>query len=132
MKLCMLDTNMISYLVRGNLKVKAALNIRSMDTCCISAIVEGELRYGLARHPAAVKLNGVIAETMSRFTVLAWDPATAKRYCVLRARLEATGRRLAPLDMLIAAHALAAGAVLVTSDRAFGQVEGLVVEDWTG
>jgi len=43
--------------------------------------------------------------------------------------LDAVGRPLAPLDLLIAAHALAAGCTLVTADRAFAQVPGLVVED---
>lgn len=40
------------------------------------------------------------------------------------------GKALQPLDMLIAAHALEAGATLVSSDRAFRQVPGLAVEDW--
>jgi predicted nucleic acid-binding protein len=35
------------------------------------------------------------------------------------------------LDMLIAAHALAVGAVLVTNDRAFSQIAQLQIEDWT-
>jgi len=43
----------------------------------------------------------------------------------------AAGLALQPLDMLIAAHALEAGAVLVSADRAFRFVPGLTVEDWT-
>jgi len=38
----------------------------------------------------------------------------------LRANLQRQGKTLAPLDLLIAAHALSADAVLVTNDRAFG------------
>ena len=53
----MLDTNIISFLVRGNLNVEAALRCRPIETCCVSAIVEGEIRYGLAKHPAAITLN---------------------------------------------------------------------------
>ena len=41
------------------------------------------------------------------------------------------GRLLAPLDLLIAAHALSLGAVLVTNDKAFGMVDGLAIEDWS-
>jgi predicted nucleic acid-binding protein len=35
------------------------------------------------------------------------------------------------LDLMIAAQALAAGAILVSNDRVFRRVKGLKVEDWT-
>jgi tRNA(fMet)-specific endonuclease VapC len=45
--------------------------------------------------------------------------------------LAATGKALAALDMLIAAHALSANAVLVTHDKAFLQITAsLNVIDW--
>jgi tRNA(fMet)-specific endonuclease VapC len=51
--------------------------------------------------------------------------------CALRAALEAAGTPLGGMDTLIAAHALAIGATLVTNDHAFQHVPGLTVEDWT-
>ena len=45
--------------------------------------------------------------------------------------MERQGKLLAPLDMLIGAHALSASAVLVTNDQAFQRVGGLQTEDWT-
>ncbi len=48
-----------------------------------------------------------------------------------RAATQREGRVLAPLDLLIGSHALSVGAVLVTNDRAFGQLAGLSVQDWT-
>jgi tRNA(fMet)-specific endonuclease VapC len=45
--------------------------------------------------------------------------------------MEQSGKSLQPLDMLIAAHALEAGATLVTNDRAFRHVPGLEIDDWT-
>jgi tRNA(fMet)-specific endonuclease VapC len=41
------------------------------------------------------------------------------------------GTPLGALDLLIAAHALAQGAQLITADKAFKLVPGLVVADWT-
>jgi len=52
-----------------------------------------------------------------------------KRY--MRADQEKQGKLLGPLDMLIAAHALATHSILVSNDAAFGRVAGLIVEDWT-
>ena len=45
--------------------------------------------------------------------------------------MERQGKILAPLDLLIAAHALSVGAVMVTNDQAFCQVADLSIEDWT-
>jgi len=52
-------------------------------------------------------------------------------YGTARADMERKGKTLAPLDLLIAAHALGVGATLVTNDRTFGQVVNLHIEDWT-
>ena len=45
--------------------------------------------------------------------------------------MERQGKTLAPLDLLIATHALAADTVLVTNDPAFGHMTALSREDWT-
>jgi tRNA(fMet)-specific endonuclease VapC len=67
---------------------------------------------------------------MRRITVLHWDSESADLYGPLRADLERRGKPLAPLDLMIAAHALSAAAVLVASVGAFRQVANLAVEDW--
>ncbi|ARM35504.1 type II toxin-antitoxin system VapC family toxin (plasmid) [Legionella longbeachae] len=49
----------------------------------------------------------------------------------MRAELQKKGKILGNLDLLIAAHALSLGIILITSDRAFHQVDGLKIEDWS-
>ena len=68
---------------------------------------------------------------LRRVDVLDWDYEAARRHGSVRAAMERGGKTLAPLDLLIATHAITAGAVLVTNDRAFRQVAELAVEDWT-
>ena len=97
----------------------------------ISAITEGELLFGLAKKPDAKQLSLVIHEFLIRVDVLPWDSAVAACYGKLRADMQKKGKILGNLDLLIAAHALALGLVLITNDRAFTQVEGLKIEDWT-
>ena len=127
----MLDTNTVSYLVRGHATAIGNLIRVSTSSCCVSSLTEGELRFGLARRSAATKLSAAIEELLLRLDILPWTSATAKLYGGLRARQERNAKPLAPVDLLIAAHALEADAVLVTSDQAFRQVAGLRVEDWT-
>ncbi|HNI74593.1 MAG TPA: type II toxin-antitoxin system VapC family toxin [Accumulibacter sp.] len=129
----MLDTNMASYVIKGNPpEVRKRLAALPINNIVISAITQAELLYGLARkgHPAA--FGNLIKEFLLRVQVLPWDSNAATVYGDLRASCAASGITLGALDMLIAAHAVAEKAILVTHDKAFSLVPGgiLTVEDW--
>jgi len=128
----MLDTNMASYVIKGNIpQVRERLLKVPMAEVSISAVTEGELRFGIARRPEAVRLKTAVEEFLLRVDVLPWDSEAARRYGPVRAALEREGEPMGNLDMMIAAHALAAQAVLVTNDRVFGRVKGLKIEHWS-
>jgi tRNA(fMet)-specific endonuclease VapC len=127
----LLDTNMVSQLVRRHPHVVQRVAAVPMSSLCISALTEGELRFGLVRRPEAVNLHRLIGEFLRCVDVLPWDGAVALCYGLLRADLERQGRILGSIDLLIAAHAQTVRAVLVSNDQAFRQVEGLALEDWT-
>lgn len=131
MKRLMLDTNMVSFLLKAHPAVVRRVVVAPMAALCISAITEGELLFGLAKRPDAQRLHLAVREFLRRVDVLPWDSAIAEHYGRVRAAMAGQGRNLAPLDMLIAAHALGIGAVLVSNDAVFGPVLGLEVEDWT-
>ncbi len=131
MKRYMLDTNTVSHLLRGHPAVARRIVAVPMTALCISAITEGELLSGLARRPDAKRLHVAVREFLKRMDVLPWDSAIAERYGTERAAMERQGKTLAPLDLLIATHALAAGTVLVTNDQAFGHMTALSLEDWS-
>lgn len=131
MKRYMLDTNTVSHLLRGHPVVARRVVAVPMTALCISAITEGELLFGLARRPDAKRLHVAVRAFLTRMDVLPWDSAIAERYGTERAAVERAGKTLAPLDLLIATHALAADTVLVTNDQAFGHMAALMLEDWT-
>ncbi|MFT4060501.1 MAG: type II toxin-antitoxin system VapC family toxin [Legionella sp.] len=127
----MLDTNTVSHFIRGVNNVRNKGVSVPMSELAISAITEGELLLGLAKKPRAKQLSIVVHEFLIRVDVLPWDSAVAAYYGTLRADMQKKGKILGNLDLLIAAHALALGVVLITNDYAFTQVEGLKIEDWT-
>jgi len=126
----LLDTNTISQLIRAHPAVSRRMTTSPMASLCISAITQGELLFGLAKRPDATRLHRAVRELLRRVDVLPWDSAAAERYGSIRAAMTRLGKVLAPLDLLIAAHALSLGAVLVTNDGSFGMVETLSIEDW--
>ena len=87
-----------------------------MESVVVSAITQAELLYGLARrgHPAA--FAGLTREFLLRFEVLPGDGALATIYGELCVSCAASGITLGALDLMIAAHAVAAKATLVTHD----------------
>ena len=108
----------------------ARLTAVPMSQLCVSSITQGELLYGWARRPGATNLQIAVREFLARLDVLAWGGEAATQYGTLRATLEASGTPLGNLDMQIAAHALAMGAILVTNDQAFARVPALALENW--
>jgi tRNA(fMet)-specific endonuclease VapC len=128
----LLDTNTASYIIKGTFpRVRERLLKVPMAEVGISVITEAELRFGVARLPEATQLKTVVEEFLLRVESLPWTSAAAQQYARIRATLEREGEPMGNLDMMIAAQALAAEAVLVTHDRVFRRVKGLKVEDWS-
>jgi len=128
----LLDTNIASHVIKGNVpSVDRWLAKIPVASVFISAVTEAELRYGVARQPDATRIETLVRDFLGTVTILPWDSEAAKQYGWLRARLEREGKPMGNLDMMIGAHALAVGAVLVTNDRAFNRIENLKVADWT-
>lgn len=127
----MLDTNIVSALLRypdGN----AAKRIGEVgpDAICVSIITAAELRYGCARKGSA-KLLAHVEAILESVQVLPLDVPADTEYGGIRAELEAAGKPIGANDLLIAAHAYAIGAVLVTDNtNEFTRVRGLRVENW--
>ena len=128
----LLDTNTASYVIKGNFpRVRERLMKTPMAEVGISVITEAELRFGVARKPAAVRLKTAIEEFLLRVETLPWDSEAAQQYGQIRAALERVGQPMGNLDMMIAAHAVAAQVVLVTHDHVFRRVKQLKIEDWS-
>jgi tRNA(fMet)-specific endonuclease VapC len=128
----LLDTNIASYIIKGS---SAALDHHLVKVpiaqLAISAVTEGELRYGAARLPSNARIHSLLEEFLLQVTVLPWDSDSAQQYGALRALLERGGQPMGNFDTMIGAHALASGLTLVTNDRAFGRIKNLKLEDWT-
>lgn len=123
--LYMLDTDVCSYLIRGqSAALEAHVKAASPDTLCISVITRAELLYGVERKPGAKRLAGLVNALLDAVRVLPWEPGAADWYARLRAELDAGGIPIGWADTMIAAHAIDANAVLVTNNaRHYGRIK---------
>ena len=129
----LLDTNIISDLIR-NPQGRAARRIGKIgeNNVCTSIIVAAELRYGCAKS-GSLKLRKAVEDLLGEIDVLPFETPADSDYGAIRASLEAAGRPIGGNDLLIAAHARALGATIVTANRQeFRRVRGLKVENWLG
>lgn len=131
MTLYMLDTNIISDLLR-NPKGRAAKRIARIgeDNICTSIIVAAELRYGCAKSGSS-RLLEAVEDLLGEIHILPFDVPADAEYGGIRAKLEATGTPIGSNDLLIASHAYAIGATIVTANASeFKRIRGLKVENW--
>ena len=127
----LLDTNIVSALVRDPQGAAAQrASAHEQTELCTSIVVAAELRFGTERRGSA-RLTRQVEAVLTALPVLPLEPPADGHYGRLRHTLEAAGQVIGANDMLIAAHALALGCVLVADHvRAFSRVPGMVVENW--
>lgn len=130
----LLDTNIISHLMKDGQSVSANRcrdRLLKEPDCKLvtSVVVQCELMFGLAKYPSQ-RLQRAYALQMESLSVVALDDSVCSRYATLRHHLELAGTPIGGNDTLIAAHALALDATLVSADAAFARVPGLRLENW--
>jgi tRNA(fMet)-specific endonuclease VapC len=128
--LYMLDTDSVSYALRGHGRVGVRIIDHAPSELCVSAITVAELRFGADRRKSA-KLHRLIDTFTDAIGVVPFDEACAATFGKLANKLVAKGRPIGSYDTLIAAHAIALRVTLVTNNQKhFGHVDGLKIENW--
>ena len=129
----MLDTNMCIYII----KKKPAYVIKRfqkarISNIGISSITLSELVYGAVKSLKPEQNHLALAQFAAPLEILAYDHKASQYYGDVRYHLEKQGTPIGALDMLIAAHALSMGCILVTNnEKEFNRVPNLKIENWT-
>ncbi len=128
----LLDTNIVSKLMREEGAVVRRLAATPRRLVAISVISELELRFGLEKKGSPPRLTEQFTDVTQKIAIAPLPADIAKHYAPLRVELERRGTPISAHDLIIAAQAIATGAVLVTNNtREFERVKGLRVEDWS-
>lgn len=129
----LLDTNIVSYFIRGldPALVKRVTQVLDAQSATISVITRAELRFGQVGMVPVDKRKRAIDLVLTQLTVLPWTSAAADIYGPVKDTLKRQGTPIGDMDTLIAAHALAEKLILVTHNtRHFERIPGLKLEDW--
>jgi len=126
----MLDTDSVSFALRGQGKVAANIVKRRPSELCISAITLAELRFGASRKKAS-RLHELIDAFTANIAIAPFEEGAAVEFGRVGAELGERGSPIGDFDVLIAAHAIVIKAVLVTKNvKHFSRVKGLRVDNW--
>ncbi len=128
----LLDTNICIYLIKEQPEsVVRQMQSKEIEQVGISTITLSELEYGVAKSQYTERNRVALIEFLTPFRILDFDQAAAHEYGRIRTFLEEKGQLIGPMDLLIAAHAIARNLVLVTNnEREFQRVAALKIENW--
>jgi tRNA(fMet)-specific endonuclease VapC len=145
--LYILDTDTVIFILRG-LKIRLGQKARrdkaialvarcrdaqvKGDVVGLSAITVSELEFGAHKSGDYDAVLAAVRKILTPFEVFDFDGTTCPaHYGRIRHELEESGRAIGAMDLLIAAHALALAATLVTNNLAHcRRISGLSVMSW--
>jgi tRNA(fMet)-specific endonuclease VapC len=130
-----LDTNAVSELMKGTAATVERLVATTPADVAVPQPVLAEIAFGIERLPRSKRRTALQARfdlVRSELARAEWTDAVSEAYGRIKAALERRGRRIEDFDAAIAAHAVAAGATLVTANVGhMTRVPGLRTEDWS-
>jgi len=129
----LLDTSICIDMIRGRAPhAVRRLRRREVGSVGISSITLAELEHGVEKSAEPPRNRIALAHFCAPLEICPFNDAAASRYGAIRTALERAGTPIGPLDTLIAAHAFALGARLVTgNEREFTRIPKLRVESWS-
>ncbi len=127
-----LDTNIVSYWMRGDEVILEKLKNQKPSDLAISTITLAEILYGIEKSPVKKKLRRDRIEAIcSQLDIYPFDQDAARKYATIRSYLEKKGISISERDLQIASIAVANQFRLITHNtKEFSRVPKLVVEDW--
>jgi tRNA(fMet)-specific endonuclease VapC len=131
----MLNTDTCIFLMRGeSQKLKIKVQSVPLQQQVMSAVTFAELSDGVKASASAKRKQNqsTLDSLVLHLAVLDWPQDAARHYAEIRSDLKKRGAQLGAADLMIAAHARAINAIVVTNNvKDFGRVKGLEVENWT-
>jgi len=127
----LLDTNICIHIINARpVAVLARFRQERLGQVGVSSVTAAELAFGVAKSGSA-RNREALDIFLAPLEILPFDASVVWQYGDLRAALERQGQPIGALDTMIAAHALASNAILVTNNtREFDRVPGLRLENW--
>lgn len=129
----LLDTNIITFLQRGNENVVQKITNTLIDDLSVSTIVLAECFYGAYHHPTRSKeLVNYYTKYFQNLETFNFDTKSAIIYAKIRNELANAGNLIADMDLMIASICIANNLILVTNNtKDFARIKQLIIEDWT-
>ena len=122
-----LDTCICIDMIRG--RVPGLIERLYNLDLAISSVTFAELEYGVHRSENPTKNASALRRFCAGVVIYPFDASAASVYGRIRAELTSAGTPIGPLDTLIAAHAVALDAVLITNNvKEFQRAQGLRIE----
>jgi tRNA(fMet)-specific endonuclease VapC len=128
----LIDTDIVSYFLKGNEKVFRRFNeyLETFDTINISIITYYEIRSGLTFKGASKQLD-IFEEFCSSASVINLSKESVRKSAEIYAAQRLKGAAIDDIDILIAGIAVSNNYTLITNNtRHFGRIEGLKTENW--